>query len=273
MSDTDVTMNTQIMDAEEELEYCCVICLDIAEDGVETSCCHQLFCYDCLSRVRKKCPMCRRQFQIVTSSKADVIKRMLSKCTNEGCGKEVLRLELKEHKRVCLHRLFTCPSEGCEFQGKQTLFKDHLLQQHTDNIIRNATYCFMGGVGGKVESDEFQSRKTNDEGRNAHVGCTGKYYCKGLLDETDPTAKNCGPNLGDNCKSCMKLDIAARNLPVDWYVNKKGASCRMAGTDGLFYCGRKVKGTEPHCGPIEGPSCRYCQEMQVQYDKRYSGIW
>ena len=69
------------------------------------------------------------------------------------------------------------------------------------------------------QGDDLNSKKTNDAGHEAHVGASGKYYCKQRLDpELESIAKNCcGPNVGDNCKSCMKVDIAVRNLPAHWY--------------------------------------------------------
>lgn len=68
------------------------------------------------------------------------------------------------------------------------------------------------------QGDDLNSKKTNDAGHEAHVGASGKYYCKQRLDpESDSITKNCGPNVGDNCKSCMKVDIAVRNLPAHWY--------------------------------------------------------
>ena len=47
----------------------------------------------------------------------------------------------------------------------------------------------------------------------------------------------------------------------------------MDGKTGLFYCGRKWKADEPHCGPNEGPNCKFCQDMQGQFDTLYKGIW
>ena len=176
--------------------------------------------------------------------------------------------------RVCLHRMYTCPSERCNFIGKRMSFKMHLVQSHIEDIVHNARSFFFGAAGECwVKNGDLAFSKINGMGNNAHVGSSGKYYCRQSLDNDDSNTKKCGPNLGDNCKSCMKLDIEVRNLPMDWYVNKKGASCRRVEQTGLFYCGRKMKASEPHCGPFEGPNCRYCQEIQEQVDKRYSGIW
>ena len=54
----------------------------------------------------------------------------------------------------------------------------------------------------------------------------------------------------------MKLDIAMRCLPFGYFVNKEGQACRK-GTNGSFYCGRKVldgvPGCDGYCGPNNGP--------------------
>ena len=37
--------------------WLCPICLDIFEDAVETPCCHNLFCEECIKRT-PQCPLC-----------------------------------------------------------------------------------------------------------------------------------------------------------------------------------------------------------------------
>ena len=49
----------------------------------------------------------------------------------------------------------------------------------------------------------------NDHGDLAELGETGKYYCgrKNLIGRCVCCDGHCGPTNGENCDSCMKLDV------------------------------------------------------------------
>ena len=73
----------------------------------------------------------------------------------------------------------------------------------------------------------------------------------------------------------MKLDVAARKLSRNWFVNRDGFACRK-GETGHFYCGRKVMeedGCDGYCGPTNGPSCYACTMIEQQHNSRYAGVW
>ena len=159
----------------------------------------------------------------------------------------------------------------------------HLFNDHADEIARNAHLCFpkpetASGSSVNSTSEDPVARKQNSSGRWARLGETGKYYCVGSLETPcDCCDGDCGPGNGCNCRSCMELDVAARKLPRNYYVNREGAICRKSPETGLYYCGRRnmgdVGGCDGWCGPTNGPHCRACRIMQYQADTRYAEVW
>jgi hypothetical protein len=58
------------------------------------------------------------------------------------------------------------------------------------------------------------------------IGTTGKFYCGQKL-ETKCNCCNgfCGPNNGENCIECMKMDILKHGLSKGYLVNTDGNAC------------------------------------------------
>ena len=49
----------------------CEICLDVLSDPVQTSCCGQSYCKECISKLRKQaCPHCRGNLEVFPDKKA-----------------------------------------------------------------------------------------------------------------------------------------------------------------------------------------------------------
>lgn len=116
----------------------------------------------------------------------------------------------------------------------------------------------------------------NENGRQARLGESGKYYCGGVLGTNCMCCNGyCGPDNGCNCSACMKLDIQVRLLPKGYLVNREGTACRK-GTTAAFYCGRKVlRGIafcDGYCGPTNGPACPSCKIVSQQSNDRYAGL-
>lgn len=116
----------------------------------------------------------------------------------------------------------------------------------------------------------------NEAGHRSRIGDNGKYYCGNRLN-TDCSCCDgfCGTTNGCNCVACMKLDCAARMLPDHYLVNRAGRTCRR-GTTGHVYCGGKtlvgVRGCDGWCGPTDGPQCKDCKILEVQWSTRYGSI-
>jgi hypothetical protein len=125
-----------------DLSLTCAICLDVAsaDDAVETSCCHNLYCLSCIKNVHP-CPSCRKEdFQTLPAHFARrLIGNLTVQCSNDGCKAKISRSNLANHLAIhCAYRPITCPDPQCEglkFSKKSLL--EHLTNKHEQFLIEN----------------------------------------------------------------------------------------------------------------------------------------
>eukprot|EP00111_Clytia_hemisphaerica_P024430 TCONS_00072056-protein len=120
----------------------CSICLEYAEQAVETSCCHHIFCEPCLQKVKNKvCPQCRKNFTMVVAYLARrMIGEMETSCTNDSCGIKTTRSELVHHLLNCPFRKFCC--KLCVYVGLKKDLGLHLINDHLDETLDNCKPLF-----------------------------------------------------------------------------------------------------------------------------------
>lgn len=124
-----------------------------------------------------------------------------------------------------------------EYKCKQCNFKGSIdeVNAHFTDIHSNLMYEKVKDLSSYSVRDPTQSIQ-NKNGHLSWIGEMNKYYCGRDLDiKCNCPCKGCGPNDGDNCTACMKLDIETRNLPPGWLVNKKGFNAIII--EGALYCG------------------------------------
>lgn len=252
----------------------CSICLDIANDAVETFCCFQVHCSTCISTLNE-CPNCRAYLQTRPSM---VVRRIIGRlpiaCPNKECKFQTTRGDLDLHLMKCEFQTFVCPLSNCGFNGLKQAFADHLAAAHTTILILNHTRLFE-----KItEIDRIKLVEADDSGDVRRLGSTGKYYCGGLLNGSCSCCDGtCGRGNGCNCEECMRLDVTSRKLPANWFVNRDGFACRKGSEERHFFCGRKVmedeEGCDGYCGPDDGPNCYACQKIDEQFNTRYAAVW
>ncbi|CAK0792225.1 unnamed protein product [Prorocentrum cordatum] len=90
------------------LQFTCPICLEICEDCVETPCCHNLFCRQCLLSAEhriERCPMCKSGLEAGAVVANVPVQRMISdmpcSCRFEGCGAQLSRRSRAQHEAQC----------------------------------------------------------------------------------------------------------------------------------------------------------------------------
>ena len=245
-------------------EFNCCICLDVAEEAVETDCCGQLFCDKCLAPLREKpCPQCRAKPLIVRPNKfaRRAIANFTVPCPN-GCSEIISQTAMTSHMESCEKKIYSCRGPKCEFTGNRKQYFDHLTSEHVRHLAKNGHQIFAEIDGNELGEDwrqksiEQKSSFMNGAGYIARYGKTGKYYC-GQKDRSNFT---CGPSTGNNCVPCMKLDLEARGLSKGWLVNKSGAPTQLS-SRGKFHCGRRIGrigGIDPYCHPRHGGQCEDC---------------
>ncbi|ESO97596.1 hypothetical protein LOTGIDRAFT_181575, partial [Lottia gigantea] len=220
-----------------EDHFVCPICIEFAEDAVETTCCHNIYCHACITSIHKdECPTCRASKPKYKFEVSHLARRLIGGMEMTcpfGCGTVVPRSEKKGHELTCINKPYHCPAMGCEFQGVREAFLQHMITEHASTILKNVDQLFEGAPleAAEVEIDRIKTT-VNFKKAYARLGETGKYYCSKALDGPRCTCcnGNCGPTNGCNCSSCMKLDVYVRKLPNNWFVNRDGAACRKGVT-------------------------------------------
>ena len=128
-----------------EEEFTCPICLEVAEDAVETSCCHHIYCQKCIDDMpvsMRRCPQCRSLF---TANVTYVVRRMIGNLSVNcpyQCNSKITRSELEAHKINCLKNVYQCPAPHCTFKAAKDTFANHLIDKHKDELVKNASKCF-----------------------------------------------------------------------------------------------------------------------------------
>eukprot|EP00831_Metopus_contortus_P070462 TRINITY_DN6398_c0_g1_i1.p1 TRINITY_DN6398_c0_g1~~TRINITY_DN6398_c0_g1_i1.p1 ORF type:complete len:306 (+),score=37.64 TRINITY_DN6398_c0_g1_i1:126-1043(+) len=253
----------------------CRICLCFAENAVETECCHNVFCEECINKIKQNngtCPMCRKvDFSFSPSFFVrKIVDDKLMPCPF-GCKKELKKSEIAAHRLDCECNEFKC--KYCEFKGKKEVFMDHLVMTHEAMLF--------GGVESKKEKSKSVSRASrkkpipdvlngelNKNGDLSKIGVNGKFYCGQRLDVIRCSCCNgfCGKTNGCNCSACMALDRRLRNLPKGYLVNDGGHICKYDSKLQQFYCSTLRKGGR--CS--QENSCKYCRRMllvKARYQK------
>ena len=264
---------------EENKDLECGICLDLATEAVETTCCHQIFCESCLGGV-ETCPMCRKAL-IATPSV--IIRRIIGRlpvpCT--FCGATVERGSIKAHLLVCTERNLTCVVEWCDFKAKNEQLLAHTVEAHSAELTNPAYILALvkppHTCRDRRPGVDLIAATRNSAGEMARLGSSGKFYCGGRLGFTCGCCNaRCGPTDGCNCLSCFELDLETRALPSGYLLNKAGFPVRKGRRRGswdgtmTFYCGRKVMNrntqTDGWCGPTDGNNCSDCELIQQQVE-------
>ena len=115
---------------DQELE--CGICLQTCQDAVETRCCFNLFCQNCVADINR-CPLCRKipLFNRPNHAVRRMISRLPMKC--EACHTGVERESMEKHKLNCESLQHHCSI--CNFVGNRKDFAKHFYDLHIQNLI------------------------------------------------------------------------------------------------------------------------------------------
>jgi len=118
----------------------CTVCLEIAIDASESSCCHNIYCESCLTISKTQnnnCPTCREQnFEIVPSHLGRRLIRTIPTSCPFKCEAKITYGDLENHKKNCSNRVYKCGETGCEdFQGDNKSYTQHIISKHSDKII------------------------------------------------------------------------------------------------------------------------------------------
>jgi len=262
----------------------CPICLELCQDAVECTQCHNVYCNECSSSLAEsRCAICRAKSQFSVSF---VARRLIntSPANCQHCNSAMAKGDLKDHLKRCDKAPLECPLCSEKLKKEESL--NHLVASHRKESFAKLETIFglFNDENNNLSDDKIVSdsivTQINSKGRQARLGSSGKFFCKSELDGKRCRCCNnfCGPTNGCNCSACMQLDIQNRKLPQGWLVNTDGFAARRSAQNGLFYCGRRVLvgvfGCDGYCGPNNGPSCDSCQKLddQTKIGGRYARL-
>lgn len=114
----------------------CPICLNIAEDPYESTCCGQIFCGKCITSIGlNKCPICRSVKVLRRNTFARKLLDEIKVICIYGCEAFVPISKMKEHRLNCNESIFKCTIDGCKYSGKRIDLGNHMLEIHSNLLI------------------------------------------------------------------------------------------------------------------------------------------
>jgi hypothetical protein len=112
----------------------CSICLNFSEKAVESSCCGNVFCYNCII-LQNKCPLCR--YTNITFNPNMTIRRIINDipiiCKNKECNFKTTIGNINNHYKECKYNLYKCSI--CNFEDNKNIFFEHILSSHRKEIL------------------------------------------------------------------------------------------------------------------------------------------
>ena len=199
----------------------CIICLSLCEDAMESSCCGCLFCAKCTIGIYKECPSCRKQplETFIVRSVRRAIGQVDTECPE--CKAKVKMSNMKCHKETCPATAHKIVANDCDYQGGETDMLDHLMNIHRRDILKLCmqpkNYALKNDDGHFVHVSKYNYRFYCGSTLPKPCACKFTY---GIFGKPNPeniifgchTNNKCGPEAGENCPSCMKLDLRIRGL-------------------------------------------------------------
>lgn len=120
----------------------CGICVDFLKGATETSCCHKLFCDECIQgwlATKQNCPICRSPLSTAPHHLHHnvVIQRFIDQmsveCPHPQCSLRPARSDLASHVAACPHR----PELQKQRQREQTARLEQRVKSVTVNVTVN----------------------------------------------------------------------------------------------------------------------------------------
>ena len=114
------------------LNYTCMICQEVYNDPVTTTCeCAANLCSQCFKRNSKKCPICRKYTE--SRPNLEINRYLQSQEIVCRCGIKYYHGSKDSHDIICIYSKFTCFACKREFNGPGMV--NHLESVHYFQIL------------------------------------------------------------------------------------------------------------------------------------------
>ena len=156
----------------------CFLCKQLADNALETNCCHVLFCEACVRPlVDQFCLVCNKPFETQEShASRRIIGNMPAICSHDGCKFKTTRSELNAHETKCDFKILDCVFEECDERCRSFDLPQHLFEKHAEKVVES-----LKGLN-QMKLEEKNRFRVNDNGDECAPAANGKFYCGNALD-------------------------------------------------------------------------------------------
>ena len=208
-------------------QFSCIICIEIAKNAFETSCCHQIFCEECKNKLKpnSSCPFCRApSVQFLVSH---LLRRLIENLT----GVKSDPIVPKSTEKIPGLNLRKNKDGALIFTSLDTSHSKKILIYCGRNVGEEGYKNYCGDCDGRCGPNngcqclacfDLQSKFSvvyNKKGDQVHVSFDNyhdkklKYYCGKKRDTLCPRCdERCGPTNGCQCTACKELLEAYQDL-------------------------------------------------------------
>jgi hypothetical protein len=175
-----------------------------------------------INKSNYKCPMCRwegepKQFEHLN----EALRKILQKCTNDGCNHEAYPKDMEEHSKYCVYQAIKCPWCASE----TTLFD---LQAHTEIYCKKISKeVSSGSVITGILSEEFSNSHItvpydesvllyikNTEKHNTFLATRIKKNFNSLDPEVITLSYNSGRRTKIHINNAFDMQIGAKSISI-----------------------------------------------------------
>lgn len=125
--------------------FVCPMCLDVAKDAVESSCCNHVFCRQCFTVLTQQngmftlCPLCRAVLKCV---EVPLIRRIINdlpwECPSKCNTPNLRRSDMEKHLNSLCPHIPKCEFPDCTFRvrNEEDMLK-HVIDAHGTALLAN----------------------------------------------------------------------------------------------------------------------------------------
>jgi len=132
----------------------CAHCKKIPIDVVESLCCSELFCWECILECQQ-CPTCYELIDPSRSRANNALRRLLNTlsvpCKFLGCDKIMTMSEKRDHEFLCTYRPISCPNNSACEMIRELDLPTHIKDQCPFRIVQCPQNC-----GSKIQFNQIE---------------------------------------------------------------------------------------------------------------------
>lgn len=151
----------------------CHICHEFPAHPYESVCCGIIYCLNCVPLTKYTCSNINcyetekksKPFFSVFCEKT--MKKLTLSCKHEDCNQTISLNNYTKHLFLCEHKVCECKIGSCKFKGKKTDFNNHLINNHSKEILimmenNKEIQCIFNILYKKVNINDIEKYEINN---------------------------------------------------------------------------------------------------------------